>query len=105
MIGPLFDMFTGAMIVFFCKNSEICAIQERDDPPWLAFYGNGLASWPSMVDAGWIGSNRSKIFFQMELIILQGCSIKQATSLRGEPPPYNQLLIQPFLLIPECYFE
>ena len=64
---------------FFCKNSEICAIQERDDPPWLAFYGNGLASWPSMVNAGWIGSNRSKIFFQMELIILQGCSIKQAT--------------------------
>ena len=64
---------------FFCKNSNICAIQERDDPPWLAFYGNGLASWPSMVNAGWIGSNRSKIFFQMELIILQGCSIKQAT--------------------------
>ena len=56
---------------FFCKNSNICAIQERDDPPWLAFYGNGLASWPGwldMVNAGWIGSIRSKIFFQMELI-------------------------------------
>ena len=95
-------------LFFFCKNSEICAIQERDDPPWLAFYGNGLASqpsWLSMVNAGWLGFIKLAIFFQMELIILQGCSIKQATSLRGEPPPYNQLLIQPFLLIPECYFE
>ena len=56
---------------FFCKNFKICAIQERDDPPWLAFYGNGLASWPGwldMVNAGWIVSIRSKIFLQMELI-------------------------------------
>ena len=88
---------------FFCKNSKICAFQERDDPPWLAFYGSGLASWPSwlgMVNAGWVGSIRSEIFFQMEFIILQACSIKQATSLRGQPTLYNKLLIQSFLIIP-----
>ena len=72
MIGPLFDVFTGAMFIFSCcKISKIFANQERDDPPWLAFYGNGLASWPGwldMVNAGWIVSIRSKIFLQMELI-------------------------------------
>ena len=57
-----------------------------------------------MVNADWLGSIQSGIFFQMEFIILQGCPIKQPVFLPGQPAPYNQLQIQPLLLVPECYF-
>ena len=57
-----------------------------------------------MVDAGWLGSMRSEICLQMKFIIFQGCPTKQAAFLPGQPAPYNQLLIQPLLLVPECYF-
>ena len=40
----------------------------------------------------------------MKLMIFVGCTIKQAAFLNEQPTPYNQLLIQPLLLIPECYF-
>ena len=50
-------------------------------PPGLGFYGSRLAcllSWLRMVNAVWLYSMRSEIFSQMELIIFQGCLIKQA---------------------------
>ena len=33
----------------------------------------------------------------------QDCHIRQTVYLPGQPAPYNQLLIQPLLLFPECY--
>ena len=76
-------------------------------PSGLAFYGSGpgcLLNWLMMVNAGWLGSMRSEIFLQMKFIIFQGCSTKQVALLPGQPVPYNQLLIQPLLLVSECYF-
>ena len=35
---------------------------------------------------------------------IRGSPIKQAVFLPGQATPYNQLLIQPLLLVPECYF-
>ena len=49
-------------------------------------------------------SRRSEIFWQMKFIVFQGCSTKQVAFLPEQPPPFNQLLIQPLLLVPECYF-
>ena len=40
---------------------------------------------------------------QMKFTIFQGCPIKQAVFLHGQPAPYNQLLIQSLLLVPKCY--
>ena len=34
----------------------------------------------------------------------QDYPIKQAAFLPGQPPPCNQLLIQPLLRVPKCYF-
>ena len=45
-----------------------------------------------------------KFFLQIKFIIFQGCPIKQVVYLPGHPTPYNQLLIQPLLLVPECCF-
>ena len=57
-----------------------------------------------MVNAGRLGSIRSEIFLQIKFIIFEGYPTKQAVFLPGHPLPYNQLLIQPHLLVPECYF-
>ena len=54
-----------------------------------------------MVNEGWLGSILSETFLQMEFIIFQSCLIKQATFLPGQSTPYNQLLIQPLLLVSE----
>ena len=35
---------------------------------------------------------------------IRGSPIKQAVFLPGQATPYDQLLIQPLLLVPECYF-
>ena len=59
--------------------------------------------------AGWYGEYRltrsisSEIFLQKKFMILQGRPIKKAVFLPGKPAPYNQLLIQPLLLVPDCY--
>ena len=79
----------------------------RANPPGLTFYESGLAclpSWLGMVKGGWLGFMWSWIFLQMKFIIFQDCPIKQAPFLLWQPAPYNQLLIQPLLLVPECYF-
>ena len=73
----------------------------------MAFYGSGLAcliSWLEMVNAGWLDSMRSEILFEIKFIIFQGCPTKHAAFLPWQPAPCNQLLIQPLLLVPECYF-
>ena len=77
------------------------------DPPALAFYGSGqacLLSWLGMVNSGLLSSMRSEIFLQMKFIIFQGCPTKQPAFLNWQPISYNQLLIQPLLLVPEGYF-
>ena len=88
---------------FFCEIPK--NVQTKNTR--LGFYGSGLASLPSwlgIVNAGWLGSIRSEMFLVMKFIIFQGCLIKQAVLLPGQPVSYNQLLIQPLLLVPECYF-
>ena len=73
----------------------------------MAFSGSGPAcflSWHEMVNADWLGSKRSEILLLIKFIIFQGCSTKQAAFLPMQPTSYNQLLIQPLLLVPECYF-
>ena len=88
---------------FFCEIPK--NVQTKNTR--LRFYGSGLASLPSwlgIVNVGWLGSIRSEMFLIMKFIIFQGCLIKQAVLLPGQPVPYNQLLIQPLLLVPECYF-
>ena len=45
-----------------------------------------------------------KFLLQMKLIIFQGCPIKQAVFLLGQPASYNQFFIQPLLLVPEYSF-
>ena len=114
MIGPLFDMFTAAMFILFsarflsmCNPRRTFYFFWRAGPPGLAFYGSGLAylpSWLEMVNAGWLISMRSEMFLRTKFIVFQGCPIKQAAFSHGQPTLYNQLLIYPFLLIPECYF-
>ena len=63
-------------------------------PPWLTFSGSGLACLPS-----WLG------MLNPTFIIFQGSSTKLAAFLLWQPTLYNQLLIQPLLLVPECYFS
>ena len=108
MIGLLFDMFTATMFIFpFVRFLNMCKPRTGWRPPRFRFYGSGLASLPSwlgMVNAGWLGYIRSEIFLQMKFIIFQGCPSKKAVLLPGSPAPYNHLLIQPHLLVPECYF-
>ena len=61
-------------------------------PPRLELYGSGLASlqnWLEIVNAGWLGSLRSEISLQMKFIIFQGCPIKPAAFLPGQPTQYN----------------
>ena len=73
----------------------------------VAFYASGPAHLPSllgMIDEDWLGSIRPEIFLQMKFITFQGCPTKQASFLPGHSAPYNQLLQQPVLLVPECYF-
>ena len=76
-------------------------------PTKIGIYGSGLASLPScleIVNTSWLRSIRSEIFLQMKFIFFQSCPIKQAIFLPGQPARYNQLLIQPILHFPECYF-
>ena len=58
-----------------------------------------------MMNAGGLGSIQSEIFLQIKFIIFQGYPIIQVVFLPGQPAPYNQLLIQPLLLVPEYNFS
>ena len=100
--------FTVAMFIFSSvRFLNMCTSQKQAGLHRFGFYGGGLAylqSWLGMVNADWLGSIRSEIFLQMKYIIFQGCPVKQAVYLPGQPAPYNQLLNRPLLLEPECYF-
>ena len=99
--------FFSARFLNMCNPRTTFYLLWRTGPPELAFYGSGLAcliSWLEMVNAGWLDSMRSEIFFEINFIIFQGCPSKHAVFLPWQPAPYNQLLIQPLLLVPECYF-
>ena len=94
-------LFFSAAILNLCKPRTTLFLLCRAGLPRLAFYGKGLAcspSWLRMVIAGWLGSMRSEIFLQMKFIIFQGCPTKQVAFLAGQPTPYDQRLIQAFLL-------
>ena len=45
MIGPLFDMSTAAMFIFFLGNSYMCASLEQQCRP--------LTDWPTWIDILW----------------------------------------------------
>ena len=64
-----------------------------------------LPSWLGVVNAGWVGAVRSEIFLQMEFIIFQGYSTKLTAFLPELTTPYNQLLFQSLLPVPEYYFS
>ena len=91
-----------------CKPRTIFYLLSRAGPPGLAYYGSGLVcfpSWLGMLNARWLGSMRSgKSSLKMKFTIFQGCPTKQAAFVPAQPSPYNELLIQPLLLVAECYF-
>ena len=95
----------------FCKILKFVQaksnILQKAGPPGLVFYGSEIAclpNWLGMVNASWLSSVWSEFFLQMKFIIFQRCPIKQAALLHRQFTPYNQLLIQPLLLVPEYYF-
>ena len=109
MIGPLFDMFPGAMFIFssvkflnMCKPRTGCLTSVRilwkwaSKPTKLAGDGECRLTQFHLI--------RNNFILQIKFIVLQGCPIKQALLLPGQLAPYNQLLIQPLLLVAECYF-
>ena len=57
-----------------------------------------------MVNAVWLGSIQSEIFLQMKFVFFQGYPIKKAARSPDQPATYSQLIIQPFVFVPECYF-
>ena len=67
-----------------------------------------MTTW--MVKEGWLGYMWSEIFSQIRLIIFRGCTflwvvpLNGLSHLPGQPGPYNQLLIELLLLVPECCF-
>ena len=96
--------FFSARFLNMCKPRTKLYLLWRAGPPGLVFYGTGLAhlpNWLGMVNSGWLGFMWSEVFFAKEIYHF---SIKQATFLPGQFAPYNQLLIEPLLLVPECYF-
>ena len=112
-IGPLFDMFTSAMffsarLLNMCRPRTIFYFFWPTGPPGLEFCGSGPArstSWLRMVNAGWLGSMRSKTFLKIKFFTFQGWPTEQAAFLPGLPAPYNQFLLQPLILVPEYYFQ
>ena len=102
MIGPLLDMFTGALFIFSSVTFlNTCKPRSGWHSAQLGFYGSGLASLPSwlgMVNTGWLSSIRSEIFLQMKFIIFQRCPIRQAVFLPGQPAPCNHFLFSHFSL-------
>ena len=109
-----FDMFTATMFTFFSarflnmwKPRTTSCLVWRACPTELTFCGSGparLPSWLGMMNVGWFSSIWSDIFLQMKNIIFQGSPTKQPAFLTRQPSPYNRLLVQLVLLVPECYF-
>ena len=109
MIGPLFDMFISAMVIFFFVKflniwksrtgwaTSIWILWKwASKPTKLAGDGECRLTQFHLI--------RNNFILQIKFIVLQGCPIKQALLLPGQLAPYNQLLIQPLLLVAECYF-
>ena len=102
----LLDMFTGAMFIFsFVRFVNMCEPR---------------TGWPTSIGILWKWASESaklagdgecrltrfqliRNFLANKIYLFQGCPIKQAVFLPGQPAPYNQLFIQPLLLVPECY--
>ena len=102
----LLDMFTGAMFIFsFVRFVNMCEPR---------------TGWPTSIGILWKWASESaklagdgecrltrfqliRNFLANKIYLFQGCPMKQAVFLPGQPAPYNQLFIQPLLLVPECY--
>ena len=100
-------LFFSARFLNVCKPRTTFYLLWRAGTSGLAFNGSGparLQRWLTMVNAGWLSSMWSGIFLQVKFIIFQGCPAKQAVFIPGYPAPFYQLIIQPLLLVPECYF-
>ena len=109
MIGSFFDTFTGAVFIFsFARFLNICK-PRVGRPTSIEILWKWASKLTGLAGAGECrptGSIQSEIFLQMKFIIFQGCPIKQVVFLPGQLTPYNQLLIQPLLLVPEyCFAE
>ena len=96
----LFDMFTGVMFIF---SSARFLIMCKPKTGWSTSIGILRKSGDSECRLTWFDLIRN-FLLQIKFIIFQGCPIKQVVYLPGHPTPYNQLLIQPLLLVPECCF-
>ena len=75
-------------VYFFLWDSYICANQEQAGPPRSGFYESGLPSLPSwlgMVNAGWLGSIRSKIFLEWNLSFFKAVPSNRLSSDLGSP--------------------
>ena len=106
VIGPL--KFTAVMFVFFCKIHKYVLAQNN--------ILSCLMTWPDFIVIIWkwasllTGLPRdgesiwSGIFFNWNLTFFQAIQRNGLPCLLGQPAPYKQFLIQPFLLAPECYF-
>ena len=104
-----FDIFTAAIYCCpkNCKPRKTIYLLWKVNPSELAFYGSGIARLPNclaMMNADWLDTIQSKVFLQMKFIILKSSPTKQTVFLPGQPAPYNQLLMEPHLFVPECYF-
>ena len=100
-------LFSSARFLNMCKPRTTFYLLWGAVTPGMAFYASRTAHLPSllrMMDAGWLGSIRSEMFLQIKFIVFQDCPTKQLSFLSGHSAPYNQLLIQPVLLVPKCYF-
>ena len=104
--SPFRHVYCCHVYFFFCEIPKYMLAKNR-----LAHLDLHFMEWASMLTklAGydehrmaWFHPIRN--FLAIEIYHFQGCSIKQAVFLPGQPAPCNQLLIQLLLLVPECYF-
>ena len=111
MIGPLFDMFTAAIFIFFsgkllnvCKSRAILFILEQQDlspltggPTWVGILWKWASILPKLAGDGVCRLalfHALKIFLANEIYHFSKLS-HHTTYLFGQPASYNQLLIQP----------
>ena len=107
MIGPLFDMFTGAMFSFSSgRFLNVC--QPRMG--WgtsIGIFWKWASKLTELAGNGecrlaWLYLIRN--FLAYEISHFSRLSLQTGCFLPGQPALYNQLLILLVLLVPECYF-
>ena len=80
-------MFTAG---FFPRDSQICVSLGQHSilfdglAPWIGILGKWASPLTKLARDG-----EYRLAWFIKFIIFQGCSIKQAASLHGQPAPYN----------------